>query len=563
MSNKETGASSTNRPRVGVFICHCGLNIGKTVDCARVAQAASGFEDVVVAKDMPYACSEPGQQGIREDIAAHRLDRVVVASCTPRLHEPTFRQMVQASGINPFLFEMANIREHCSWVHMDDPEAATQKAVDLTRMAVARVRHLRPLEPEAIPLTRRTLVIGGGVAGIQASLDLADAGYEVVLVEKEPSIGGIMARLDKTFPTIDCSICILGPKMADVGKHPKIRLHTLSEVVDVQGYVGNFEVRILKRARHVHEKECSACGECAKVCPVVRPNEFDQGLASRRAIYSPFPQAVPSAYVLNGHECLGGNPVVCGRCMEVCSKGCIDFNMSDEEVAERVGTIVVATGVETYDPTEMDEYGYTRFENVLTSVEFERLMNAGGPTRGEIMRPKDRKRPRSIGFIQCVGSRSIQKGHAYCSNVCCMNTVKSTLIAREHDPDVKIKVFYIDIRAFGKGFEDLYRRSRSLGVQYIRGLPGTVEELPDGGLRVAVENGAAGGVQFHDLDMLVLAVGVKPAGSTRKLQEMLGLQLTPTVSSSRPTRSFSPWMRPLGASSLPVVPRAPKTLRTA
>jgi heterodisulfide reductase subunit A2 len=516
----------TNHPRVGVFICHCGLNIARTVDCAKVAGAASDFDDVVVARDIPYACSEPGQQSIKEDIAAHRLDRVVVASCSPRLHEPTFRQMVQEAGINPFLFEMANIREHCSWVHMSEPEAATAKAADLTRMAVARVRHLRPLEPETVPLTKRTLVIGGGVAGIQASLDLADAGYEVVLVEKEPSIGGIMARLDKTFPTIDCSICILGPKMADAGKHPRIRLHTLSELVDVQGYVGNFEVRILKKARYVSEKECSACGECTKVCPVVRPDEFDQGLSSRKAIHSPFPQAVPSAYVVNASECLGSNPVVCGKCIEACSKGCIDFNMSDEELVERVGSIIVATGVEPYDPTEMDEYGYTRFQNVLTSVEFERLINAGGPTKGEIIRPTDKKHPKSIGFIQCVGSRSVQKGHPYCSNVCCMNTVKSTLIAKEHDPDVAVKVFYIDIRAFGKGFEDLYRRSRSLGVHYVRGLPGTVEELPGGGLRVAVENGSTGAVQFHDLDMLVLAVGVKPAKSTQRLQEMLGLQLT-------------------------------------
>ncbi len=364
----------TNSPRVGVFICHCGLNIAKTVDCAGVAQAASGFDDVVVAKDIPYACSEPGQQGIREDIAEHRLDRVVVASCSPRLHEPTFRQMVREAGINPFLFEMANIREHCSWVHMNEPEAATRKAVDLTKMAVARVRHLRPLKPETISLTKRTLVIGGGVAGIQASLDLADAGYEVVLVEKEPSIGGIMARLDKTCPTIDCSICILGPKMADAGKHPRIKLHTLSEVVDVKGYVGNFDVKILKKARYISEKECSACGECAKVCPVVRPDEFDLGLSSRKAVYSPFPQAVPSAYAINVNECLGHNPAVCTRCVE----GCIDFHMFDEETVERVGTIIVATGVEAYDPTEMDEYGYARFENVLTSMEFEWISAAEG-----------------------------------------------------------------------------------------------------------------------------------------------------------------------------------------
>jgi len=301
----------------------------------------------------------------------------------------------------------------------------------------------------------------------------------------------------------------------------------MSEVADVKGYVGNFDVKILKKARYVDEKECTACGDCSKVCPVVRPDEFNFGLSSRKAIYSPFPQAVPSAYVLNVGECLGHNPAVCAKCVEACEKGCINFHMSDEEIVERVGTIVVATGMEPYDPTELDEYGYTRFENVLSSVELERLVNAGGPTKGELIRPTDRKRPKSIGFVQCVGSRSARKGASYCSNVCCMNTVKSTLVLKEHYPDMDVKVFYIDIRAFGKGFEDLYKRSRRLGVHYLRGLPGTVEEKPDGGLLVAVENGGTGKIEIHDLDMLVLAVGMKPSSSTQKLQEMLGLQLTP------------------------------------
>lgn len=301
----------------------------------------------------------------------------------------------------------------------------------------------------------------------------------------------------------------------------------MSEVVGVTGYVGNFDVKILKRARYVDEKECNACGDCVEVCPVVRPDEFNMGLSSRRAVYSPFPQAVPSAYVINVNECLGHNPAVCAKCLDACEKNCINFHMSDEEIVERVGSIVVATGLETYDPTELDEYGYTRFENVLTSLEFERLVNAGGPTHGELIRPTDRKRPKSIGFVQCVGSRSARKGHEYCSNICCMNTIKSTLAIKEHYPDIDIKVFYIDIRAFGKGFEDLFTRSRRLGTQYIRGLPGTVEEQEDGSFRVAVENTVTGKLVFHDLDMLVLALGVSPAKSTKKLKEMLGLQVTP------------------------------------
>jgi len=311
--------------------------------------------------------------------------------------------------------------------------------------------------------------------------------------------------------------------MTDVGRHPKITLHTMSEVVDVKGYVGNFNIKILKKARYVNEKDCTACGECTKVCPVVFPDEFNVGLSSRRAIYSPFPQAVPASYVINMDECMGRG---CSKCLDVCDKKCINFHMSDEEIMVNAGSVIVATGLDPYSPREMDEYGYTRFENVLTSLEFERLVNAGGPTKGEVIRLTDKQHPKSIGFIQCVGSRALNKGGEYCSNICCMNTIKSTLSLKEHYPDMDIKVFYIDIRAFGKGFEDLYNRSRRSGVKYIRGLPGSVEELPDRGFRVAVENTTTGKIEFHNLDMLVLAIGIKPSAGTQRLQEMLGLQLT-------------------------------------
>lgn len=315
--------------------------------------------------------------------------------------------------------------------------------------------------------------------------------------------------------------------MTDVGRHPKITLHTLSEVVEVKGYVGNFKVKVLKKARYVDEAQCTSCGECVKVCPVVRPDEFNLGLSSRKAIYSPFPQAVPAAYAININECLGHNPSVCSKCLDVCEKKCINFHMSDEEIVEEVGAIIVATGFTPYDPREMDEYGYTRFENVLTSLEFERLVNAGGPSKGELIRPTDLATPKSVGFIQCVGSRSAAKGGEYCSNTCCMNTIKSTLVIKEHYPDVEVKVFYIDIRAFGKGFEDLYKRSKRQGVKYIRGLPGSTEELADQSIRIAVEDTVSGKVEFHDLEMLVLAIGSQPNKSNRKIQEMLGLQLTP------------------------------------
>jgi heterodisulfide reductase subunit A len=313
--------------------------------------------------------------------------------------------------------------------------------------------------------------------------------------------------------------------MADAGRHPNITLLTQSEIKSITGYVGNFQVQILKKARYVKEDQCTACGDCVQVCPVLVPNEFNMGLSSRRAIYQPFPQAIPSAYVMDINNCLGYDPIVCGKCIEKCKKKCIDFNMSDQELTFKVGTIVVATGMEVYDPTEMDEYGYTRYENVLTSPEFERLINAGGPTQGQVLRLTDRKPPKSIAFIQCVGSRSQRRGEPYCSNICCMNTVKSTLMLKDHDPELDVRVFYIDMRAFGKGFEDLFRRSKGMGVRYIRGLPGSIQEDPKNkGLILTVENTATNQLEKHRAEMVVLAVGVKPPKDMKVIQEMLALQ---------------------------------------
>jgi heterodisulfide reductase subunit A2 len=515
--------SGANDLRIGVYVCHCGKNIGGTVRCQEVAEYARDLPGVVLAMDSLYTCSEPGQEQIKHDIKEHQLNRVVVASCTPRLHEPTFRAACEAGGLNPYLLEMANIREHCSWVHLHDKDAATEKAKDLVEMAVSRAARLKPQFELTVPVTRKALVIGGGVAGIQASLDMADAGYKVYLVERTGSIGGRMAQIDKTFPTMDCSICILAPKMSEVGRHPNIQLLTLSDVKSVEGHIGNFRVKVLKKARYV-KKECTSCGECIKACPQLVPDEFNAGLSIRRAIYIPFAQAVPSTFLVDMDRCLNNQGIVaCDRCFQACSKKCIDFADRDEVLDLEVGTIVVATGVDVYDPTALTELGYGKFPNVITTLEFERLINAGGPSGGELIRPSDRVRPTKVAFLQCIGSRSKRSNH-YCSNVCCMNTIKDALLIKEHWPETEVSVFYIDIRAFGKGFEDLFQRARREGVVFVRGIPGEIiENIGTGDLTLLGENTLLGTPYRFTMDMVILSVGIKPHKDASVVQRLLNL----------------------------------------
>ncbi|MEM3731505.1 MAG: CoB-CoM heterodisulfide reductase HdrA2 [Candidatus Bathyarchaeia archaeon] len=513
--------------RIGVYVCHCGLNIAGSVDCAEVAKFAATLPHVVVAKDNRYTCSDQGQAIIKNDIREYKLNRVVVASCSPRLHEPTFRKACEEAGLNKYLFEMANIREQCSWVHLHDREAATEKAKDLVKMAVAKAALLKPAEEIEVPITREALVIGGGVAGIQAALDLADTGYRVYLVEKEPSIGGMMARIDKTFPTMDCSICILAPKMSDVGRHPNIKLLTNSEVVDVKGYVGNFHVKIIRKPRYVKD-DCSACGECSKVCPITVPNEFDAGLAIRHAIYTPFAQAVPSTYIIDMNNCLNKEGIiVCDKCIKACERQAIDFEMKRETIELKVGTIIVAIGAEVFDPSTLPHYGYSKYPNVITSLEFERLINAGGPSGGHLIRPSDKQIPKRVAFVQCVGSRSDRNGRLYCSNVCCMNTIKDSLLIKEHWPETEIYVFYVDIRAYGKGFEDLYKRARKEGVKFIRGLPSQIlEDKKTRNLWLIGENTLQKELYKINVDMVILSVGLEPRRESEIIQRLLTLSRT-------------------------------------
>jgi heterodisulfide reductase subunit A len=520
---EEEGVQEDEEIRIGVYVCHCGLNIGSVVDCKAVAEYAQTLDDVVVADHPMYSCSEPGQQQIKDDIKEKGLNRVVVASCSPKLHEPTFRAACEEAGLNKYLFEMANLREQDSWVHLHEKEDATEKAKDLVAMAVAKVRLLQPQIELKVPVRKTAMIVGAGVAGIQAALDLGDSGYEVFLVEKEPSIGGRMAQIDKTFPTMDCSICILAPKMAEVGRHPNVTILTDAAIEKVDGYIGNFTVTVKQKSRFV-TSECTSCGDCTKACPETRPNEFDLGLTTRKAIYVPFPQAVPSKYLIDYEACLNTpNVTVCNRCVEACQPNCIEFNMPQEVVHNiEVGTIIIATGMRAYNPRELEEYGYGRYRDVLTSLEFERLINAAGPTEGRLIRPSDHKIPKSVAFLQCIGSRSTNRGHPYCSNICCMETIKDALLIKEHWPEIDITVFYMDIRAFGKGFEDLYRRAREVGVRFIRGLPYEITEHK-GMLHLKGENTLLQEIFEYDTDMVILSVGLEPQVDTANVQRLFNI----------------------------------------
>jgi heterodisulfide reductase subunit A len=506
-SSAQVRDDPTLKPEIGVFLCKCGKNIGGSVDIDLLARAIEDIPSVKHIQVNTYTCSEPGQAEIETAIAEHKLKKIVIAACSPRLHGPTWQELLRRSELNPALVEVANIREQCSWVHLHEKAQGTQKALELVRMAIARAEFLQPVPELKVPVTQRALVIGGGVAGIQAALDLADDGYETVLVEKSPTIGGIMALIDKTFPTMDCSICILGPKMADAGKHRNIKLITNAEVSSISGYVGNFEVNIRQKARYVDPTLCTACNDCVEVCPVDVVDEWSGNLGWRKAIYIPYPQSVPASYIIDEKNCLGLSPLACGKCIEACDKKAIIYEDRDRDDTYQVGAIIVAVGFKPFDARRIPEYGYDRFDNVLTTLEFERLINAAGPTQGELVRPSDFKPPERVAFVNCVGSRDV-RFNPYCSNFCCMESIKNALLIKEHWPEVTVTIFYLDIRAFGKGFEELYRRSREEGIRYIRGRPSRILQDPhSNNLQVMVEDTRTDTVLSEEFDMVVLSVG--------------------------------------------------------
>lgn len=509
--------------KIGVFVCWCGSNIAATVDVKAVAEAMKSEPNVVFATDYQYMCSEGGQKMIQDAIQEYGLNGVVVCSCSPRMHENTFRKTAERAGLNPYMVEIANIREHCSWIHKD-MAVATQKAIQLAKAAVAKVRKNAPLTSGTSPVIKRALVIGGGIAGIQTALDVADAGYDVDIVEKSPTIGGRMAQLDKTFPTLDCAACILTPKMVDAAQSEKIDILAYSEVEKVSGFVGNFTVQIRKKARYVDPLKCTGCGECTEKCPSRKgKNEFNMGLDNRGAIYIPFAQAIPKLAVIDPTQCIKLKTGKCGICQKVCSAGAINYEQKDEIIERQYGAIVVATGFKPISLEKFDEYAYAQSQDVVTSLEFERIMNAAGPTKGQLVRPSDGKHPHEIVFIQCVGSRDTSGcGKPYCSKICCMYTAKHAMLVREKYPDVNVHVFYIDVRTPGKNFDEFYRRAvEQYGVDYIKGMVGKVAPIEDGKLLVQGSDLIANEQVKIEADMVVLAAAIEPDPSARSIATML------------------------------------------
>ena len=510
--------------RIGVFVCWCGTNIAGTVDVSVVSEALKNEPGVVYSTDYQYMCSQAGQDLIKNAVKEYNLTGIVVCSCSPRMHENTFRKTASAAGLNPYMVEIANIREQCSWVHKDI-KIGTEKAIILGRAAIAKLHLNAPLTAGESPVTKRALVIGGGIAGIQTALDIAEAGFPVDIVEKQPTIGGKMAQLDKTFPTLDCAACILTPKMVEAGSHDKINIYAYSQVEEVKGFVGNFEVKIRKKARFVKEDLCTGCGICTEKCPQKKvPNEFNLGMDNRSAIYIPFAQAVPKIATIDPNACTKLKTGKCGLCERVCTAKAIDYTQQDQIIEEKYGAIVVATGFNPISMDKFDEFAYNQSKDVVTSLEYERIMNAAGPTAGKLLRPSDGKHPHKIVFIQCVGSRCencAEKGKEYCSKICCMYTAKHAMLTRDKYPDTDVTVFYIDVRTPGKAFDEFYRRAvEDYGVNYVKGMVGKV--IPDGDKLIVRGSSLLDNKQLTiEADMVVLAAAIEPDKTARSLATML------------------------------------------
>jgi heterodisulfide reductase subunit A len=514
--------------RIGFYICHCGTNIAGMVDVLAVAKYVATLTNVVVSRDYKYMCSDPGQEMIVQDIIENRLNRIVVAACSPLLHEHTFREATRRGGLNPFFFQMVNVREQDSWVHTNRQEA-TRKAMALARAAIQRVPLHKPLEVKKVSINPNVLVVGGGIAGIHAALVLANAGKHVCLVERDPTIGGHMAKFDKTFPTLDCAMCVLSPKMAAAGSHPNITLWSYSEVVKVDGFVGNFKVTVRRKPRYVLEDLCTGCQECVEACIYKEPkfrDEFNLGLGKRKPIFLPFPQAIPPVALIDPETCI---ELKTGRCKKTCVEACgdrkaIDFKQKEELREITVGTIIVATGFQIFDAKRIPYYGYGIYPNVYNALEVERLVNASGPTGGEIVL-RNGQVPKKVAIIHCVGSRD-ENSNRWCSRVCCLYSLKLAHLIHEHT-QAEVYNFYIDIRTPGKSMEEFYCRIAEEGINLIRGRVADVYPDPSDGatgrLIVQAEDTMLDCIMKVPVDMVVLSVGLEPHPDSDKIRRLFNM----------------------------------------
>lgn len=509
--------------KIGVFICHCGENIGASVDCVQLATAINDHPGVSISVDYKYFCSDPGQEQLKTAIKNNALTGVVVAACSPGMHETTFRKACAEAGLNPYLCEIANIREQCSWIHADR-KSATEKALEIVRSLVEKVKRNNELQPIEVPITKRALVIGGGIAGIQTALDIANAGQEVVLVERTASLGGHMVQLSETFPTLDCSQCIMTPRMVEAAQHPNIRLMTYCEVEQVNGFIGNFNVRLRQKARYVDMKNCTGCGTCIQKCPQKKiSNEFDCELGRRTAIHTPFAQAVPNIPVIDKENCTYFKRGKCRLCEKSCPLGCIDFEMQDEFIDLDIGAIVVATGFQVQNTALYGEYGYGKYPDVITGLQFERLASASGPTAGKICRPSDGKVPETIVFIQCAGSRDPAKGVRYCSKICCMYTAKHAMLYAHKVHSGQTRIFYMDIRAGGKGYDEFARRAiEENNAAYFRGRVGKVWQEGEKIMVRGVDTLLGRPVEIAT-DLVVLATPIIPQNDAKAFAKIIGI----------------------------------------
>lgn len=510
-----------SQKKIGVFVCHCGLNIAGTVDVKAIVEEIKKYPGVAHAENYIYMCSDPGQSLIRKAIQEKGLDGLVMSNCSPSLHLNTFRKVAISEGLNPYHAEVANIREWCSWPHSKAPEIATRKALNIIKATIEKVRLNLELEPMVVPLTRKVVIIGAGVSGMQAALDIADSGFPVTLVERQPHIGGHAVQLSGLVVTLDDALCSLNTMLHQVAQHPNIDLLTYTEVIDVEGYVGSFKVKVLQKPKLVDWSKCDNCGQCLPVCPVQVPAEFERGLSQRGAIYRSYPESVPGKPVIDADRCLQFKGEACDRCLKICPHQAINFSQPPQTQTIDCGAMIVATGYDLYPQARLTEYAPD--PDLLDSLQFERLLASNGPTGGQVRRPSDGKIAQEVVFIKCSGSRDPEHHLPYCSRICCMYTAKQAILYKQKHPTGQAYVFYMDIRATGKGYEEFVKAgTEAQQILYLRGRVSKIYRDGDK-LKVLGADTLTDRMVEIEADLVVLAMAATGAVGSRDLGKKLNI----------------------------------------